>query len=75
MIRLLIFLYDGRCWLRQYTQPLQHFTSHLGRPVGPLALDSSLAPSSKFLSLEFSLLLSRGLEACMLHNAWCVQGS
>ena len=30
MIRLLIFLYDGRCWLRQYMQPLQHFTSHLG---------------------------------------------
>ena len=30
MICLLIFLYDGRSWLRQYTQPLQHFTSHLG---------------------------------------------
>ena len=30
MICFLIFLYDGRCWLLQYTQPLQHFTSHLG---------------------------------------------
>ena len=30
-IGMLIFQYDGRCWRRQYTQPLQHFMFHLGK--------------------------------------------
>ena len=50
MMHLLILLDDGRCWLRQYTQPLQHFTSHLGMPsqtrisiMGPLIFPGPLS--------------------------------
>ena len=45
MIRLLIFLYNRRCWLKQYTQPLQHFTSHLSTPrphLPPFTFDPDL---------------------------------
>ena len=54
MIRLLIFLYDGRCWLRQYTQPLQHFTSHLGIVLLPsICLFCFLNLVESVLQLDF----------------------
>ena len=45
MINLLIFLYDGRCWLWHYSQPLQHLSSHLGRRSPcPYATQASFLP-------------------------------
>ena len=61
MIPLLIFLYDGRCWLWQYMQPLQHFTSHLGIFRGVIGRGS---PLFRRISFSNSLLHLYDLYCC-----------